>query len=1772
MNMTADKSNGIGSVSFEYERYGTDGSQQPWAVEYSTDGGANWTQIGSNITATGSVQTFNQTVNVAGNIRLRIRLTTTPGTSGDRRMNIDDITITDYTGNKYWDVAAGAGNGVGGTGTWGTTFSTTATGDATLTTASSSDNVFFQGTAGTVTLAASQSVSAMTFEVAGYTVATSGTGSRTLTGGMTLTNSVTFSPIATAELILPSVISGAGGITKSGAGTLTFSGAANTYTGKTTINAGFIAASGESHFGGNPGSFVADQITLNDGGIATTSNINFDSNRGITLGGSGGTFQVNSGHILKLTNVVTGSGSLTKTGDGTLRLDVNSGTHTYTGATIVNAGTLQLERDNDIPDGSNMTLGTASFKTGRSSDNSGREEVLGTLNVSGNATIELGTGNHSLKFANSSSVTWSGSSLTITGWSGTCGGSGTAGKVFFGNSSTALTAAQLAKISFTGFSGAEAILLSTGELVPSNCPSTNSDIIRNTAFTEPSNIDYAAYQATDITTANSIEVARFDIRDGGGSSDADTRATILSSVTFSISNHANLRRVALYDGSSEVAEVAAAASITFSSLSLSAPDNGSKTFTLRATFQSSVTDNQQFQFTVTSASVGSNSSGFAAVNAGGAASSTTADRNRIEVTATKLSFQQQPTNTAVLTNVSPTVTVRALDANNNLDLDFVGTVSLSATLACGSITGNTATAVAGVASFASLQGTVAQTGVTLTASSGSLTTATSSSFDFTATPPTIATLVSWDFADQNNTADGGIAANSGVTISSTGASGGTDYPGGQKPSPDKCILNTDWNSSDGYWATTNISTVGYENITLSSVHRGSNTGPRDWKLQYRIGTGTWTDVSGTDLTLSSTPWPTITPCGTCKLDNVALPAAANNVSNLQVRWFIRSSVAVNGGSIAAGGTNALDEIEIKGNLISAAKDLYYRSTASGDFANPCVWETSLTGSAPWITAAVPPDFTAKTISVRDGHTITLNNAVTLDEFVIETGGTFVLNNYSITWNNGPGVDFTVNGTYQDNASSAQNSVFSSGATWQLGTSATFIKTRNSSSAIFLGNYEGGMSAMPIGSNGPTWILRYTGASAVSFTTVNTFYPYLIFENTSGTPYTFDFTGSTGGFCTVKGDLTVGSSSTNAAITVKNTNTNTNPMLIKGNINVLSTHTLTNDGTGTGFELEKELGVSGNFIVSGTGKYLRLTGSTPCFISNSGTGTITIQDLIVNKSSNDVITDMDFEVLGDLTLTNGNLLINQLGNYSFTYKGSNISRTNGRLGVEFNAGNSPTLIFENAAALSLPASLFVNSKVHNLTLNGLGGVTLGSDTEVTGNLTLTTGTLTVGPNQLTYSGSSITRSGGQIDATNSAATVRFTNASMLTLPASVFSSAQCNNLTINGGGITLGSALTIPNTLTLTSGNILAGSHLLELGTSTSQKGTLSRTSGYVVGSMRRWFSGTNSGDASSLFPIATSSLQNRMVKVEYTSAPTTGGHLTATRTALPMGGSGFPISGIPAVGACPAFNVTTSADEYWDIDNQSGTLTDGSYTLSATAENLTGVTSLCELRLLKRVGSANWTASGTHLEPTGSVSIPTIAASGLSGWSNFGFGGLGGVNPLPLVLHDFWGQATDKGALLSWKVSQAKDISHFLLEKKTSVGGFGATVLIVPEESDFEAEKEFSHTDEAFNEGSYYRLRIVSQDGSEQLSKVVFVQKPQSGLPVFQIYPNPGSGQVLLRSSYAGKLWVGIYDAQGAALGSFEGDSEQIGRWLSEKLTNKGLYLLRFEGNGFSHTEKYIRR
>ena len=110
LGMLTPKLGGMGTISFQYRRYGTD-PQVDWKVEYTRDDGLTWTQAGDDFTApdTDEVQMFSTEINKSGNIRMRIvRATNDSNETKDRRLNIDNITISNWSGSLSDFALAGA--------------------------------------------------------------------------------------------------------------------------------------------------------------------------------------------------------------------------------------------------------------------------------------------------------------------------------------------------------------------------------------------------------------------------------------------------------------------------------------------------------------------------------------------------------------------------------------------------------------------------------------------------------------------------------------------------------------------------------------------------------------------------------------------------------------------------------------------------------------------------------------------------------------------------------------------------------------------------------------------------------------------------------------------------------------------------------------------------------------------------------------------------------------------------------------------------------------------------------------------------------------------------------------------------------------------------------------------------------------------------------------------------------------------------------------------------------------------------------------------------------------------------------------------------------------------------------------------------------------------------------------------------------------------------------------------------------------------------------
>ena len=150
---------------------------------------------------------------------------------------------------------------------------------------------------------------------------------------------------------------------------------------------------------------------------------------------------------------------------------------------------------------------------------------------------------------------------------------------------------------------------------------------------------------------------------------------------------------------------------------VTANDNTEKILHLRISInEAQVIDQTKLIFLVTSAISSAAGSAFALGNAGGAQTdSNPNDRNRLNVTATKLLFNTQPQTTSINATM-PTVAVEAVDFYNRRDLNYVGSASLTST---GSMTGSPLSANfnLGLAAFSSIVHSVAGNNLFLTATS-----------------------------------------------------------------------------------------------------------------------------------------------------------------------------------------------------------------------------------------------------------------------------------------------------------------------------------------------------------------------------------------------------------------------------------------------------------------------------------------------------------------------------------------------------------------------------------------------------------------------------------------------------------------------------------------------------------------------------------------------------------------------------------------------------------------------------------------------------------------------------------------------------------------------------------------------------------------------------------------------------------------------------------------------------------------------------------------------
>jgi autotransporter-associated beta strand protein len=226
-------------------------------------------------------------------------------------------------------------------------------------------------------------------------------------------NSATFTAASGGLATFSGTVSGNGSVSKTGTGTVTLSGS-NSYSGGTTLNEGVLRLDSATAAGTGSITQTNTNSTLEINTTGTVANamsiFNVRTLQTVTLSGNktlnNATYTVDAGTTTTESGVLSGGGGITKEGTGSL---VVTASNSFTGATVVNAGTLNLNSSTGSALGASTSVTVAATllisQSGQVADNaaitlsggtisraSGVSEVFGSLNLTQASFLDFGTG------------------------------------------------------------------------------------------------------------------------------------------------------------------------------------------------------------------------------------------------------------------------------------------------------------------------------------------------------------------------------------------------------------------------------------------------------------------------------------------------------------------------------------------------------------------------------------------------------------------------------------------------------------------------------------------------------------------------------------------------------------------------------------------------------------------------------------------------------------------------------------------------------------------------------------------------------------------------------------------------------------------------------------------------------------------------------------------------------------------------------------------------------------------------------------------------------------------------------------------------------------------------------------------------------------------------------------------------------------------------------------------------------------------------------------
>jgi fibronectin-binding autotransporter adhesin len=314
--------------------------------------------VGGDVSVTGNLSNQNNgTLTLTGGNMTGIGTLTNSGTAtlnvaSGYNLGVDTLSVTGgsvtgtgtITATTAFNIQAGTiATALAGSGA----FNKTGSGTATLT----GTNTYSGGTSvngGTLSVSADAKLGAGALSFNGGTL--QATSSFTTSRDASLdTSGGTLSASTGITLTYNGLLSGAGALSVAGGGKVSLGGA-NTYLGGTTLIGGTLSVLTDSSLGDTAGT-----LTLQGGTLETRSSS--AAMRDVVLNGTGGNLAQAAGATLIHSGQFTGTGALTVSGPGTLKL--TNSANSYSGGTMLADGTLEVTGDDTLGSGGLTIAGGA---------------------------------------------------------------------------------------------------------------------------------------------------------------------------------------------------------------------------------------------------------------------------------------------------------------------------------------------------------------------------------------------------------------------------------------------------------------------------------------------------------------------------------------------------------------------------------------------------------------------------------------------------------------------------------------------------------------------------------------------------------------------------------------------------------------------------------------------------------------------------------------------------------------------------------------------------------------------------------------------------------------------------------------------------------------------------------------------------------------------------------------------------------------------------------------------------------------------------------------------------------------------------------------------------------------------------------------------------------------------------------------------------------------------------------------------------------------------